>query len=75
MLTPEFQQQSNGYPGYTGFWGTIESATPRDITADPKNLTVSYTVDYVRTDGGRSTENVTLQLVEQGDGFLIAGES
>ena len=75
MLTPQFQQQSNGYAGYSGFWGTVESASPRDVTADPKALTVSYTVDYVMTNGRQSTQDVTLQLAREGDGFLIAGES
>jgi hypothetical protein len=32
-------------------------------------------VDYVMANGGQSTEDVTLQLVRNGDGFLIAGES
>ena len=66
MLTPQFQQQSNGYGGYSGFWGTVESATPRDVTADPKALTVSYTVDYVMTNGRQSTQDVTLQLAREG---------
>ena len=35
MLTPEFQEASNGFEGYSGFWGTVESATPSNITADP----------------------------------------
>jgi hypothetical protein len=75
MLTPQFQEQSNGYGGYSGFWSTVESASPRDITADPASLTVSYTVDYVMTNGRQSTQDVTLQLAREGDGFLIAGES
>ena len=53
MLTPEFQEASNGFEGYSGFWGTVESATPSGITADPESLTVTYTVDYVMKDGRR----------------------
>jgi serine/threonine protein kinase len=75
MLTPEFQQASNGFGGYSGFWGTVESATPRDISADPESLTVNYTVDYVMEDGREQTDDVSLQLVRQDDTYLIAGEA
>jgi serine/threonine protein kinase len=75
MLTPEFQEASNGFEGYSGFWGTVESATPRDITADPESLTVTYTVDYVMEDGRQTTDDVSLQLVRQDDSYLIAGEA
>ncbi|KRF30559.1 serine/threonine-protein kinase [Nocardioides sp. Soil805] len=75
MLTPQFQQASNGFEGYSGFWGTVESATPRDITADPESLTVTYTVDYVMESGREDTDDVSLQLVRQDDTYLIAGEA
>ncbi len=75
MLTPEFQEASNGFEGYSGFWGTVESATPRDISADPESLTVTYTVDYVMQDGRQTTDDVSLQLVRQDDSYLIAGEA
>ncbi len=75
MLTPEFQQASNGFGGYSGFWGTVESATPRDITADPDSLTVTYTVDYVMTSGREESDDVSLQLVQQDGGYLIDGEA
>ena len=74
MLTPEFQAESGGIEDYTGFWSTIESATPRAIKADPSSLTTTYTIDYVTTSGQTQTEQGRLQLEEQGDGFLIAGE-
>ena len=74
MLTPEFQSASGGIEGYTGFWSTIESATPRAIKADPRSLTTTYTIDYVTTSGQTRTEQGQLQLEQQGDGFLIAGE-
>ncbi len=74
MLTPEFQAESGGIEGYTGFWSTIESATPRAIKADPRSLTTTYTIDFVTTSGQTRTEQGQLQLEQQGDGFLIAGE-
>ena len=74
MLTPEFQAESGGIERYTGFWSTIESATPRAIKADPGSLTTTYTIDFVTTSGQTRTEQGRLQLEEQGDGFLIAGE-
>ncbi|MGF9754843.1 serine/threonine-protein kinase [Microvirga sp. 0TCS3.31] len=74
MLTPEFQSASGGIDGYTGFWSTIESATPRAIKADPRTLSTTYTIDFVTTSGQTRTEQGQLQLEQQGDGFLIAGE-
>jgi hypothetical protein len=75
MLTPEFQKASNGFEGYSGFWGTVESATPSRITADPESLTVTYTVDYVMENGDENSDDVSLQLVRQDDTYLIAGEA
>ena len=75
MLTPTFQQASGKYGGYHGFWKNVESATPTNIRADPSAMTVSYDVDYVKTDGSTSSDHVTLQLVESGSSFLIAGEA
>jgi serine/threonine protein kinase len=75
MLTPEFQKASKNYGGYHGFWKTVESATPSNVQADPRAMTVSYDVDYVKTDGSTSSDHVTLQLVKNGSSFLIAGEA
>ena len=75
MLTPAFQQESGKFGGYHGFWKKVESATPSNIRADPAAMTVSYDVDYVKTDGTTSSDHVTLQLVENGSSFLIAGEA
>jgi serine/threonine protein kinase len=75
MLTPSFQRASNGFAGYQGFWGTIRLATARDISPDPAAMTVTYGVDYVKTDGSRSSGLVTLRLVRQGSTYLIDGES
>jgi serine/threonine protein kinase len=73
MLTPSFQAESGGFGKYQQFWRTISSATPRDITPDPAAMTVTYAVDYVRTDGSNASDRVTLQLVEGGSSYLIAG--
>jgi serine/threonine protein kinase len=74
MLTPEFQAASGGFEGYSGFWSTIESATPRDIRADPQSLTTTYTIEFVTGSGRTTTEQGSLQLARQGDRLLIAGE-
>ena len=37
MLTPEFQDASGGFERYSGFWSTISSARPYDITFDPRH--------------------------------------
>ena len=74
MLTTGFQKESGGFGRYQQFWRGFSSATPRDIAADPATLSVSYGVDYVRTDGGTTTDEVTLQLVRNGSSYLINGE-
>jgi serine/threonine protein kinase len=74
MLTPAFQSQSGGFGSYQGFWSTIRSATPSNITADPSALTVSYDVAYVKTDNSRTSDHVTLQLVKHASSYLINGE-
>ena len=76
MLTPGFQKASGGFGAYKKFWDQWSSAIPANIEADPDALTVNYDITYTREDGGADeSDNVTLQLVEDGDGFLIAGES
>jgi serine/threonine protein kinase len=75
MLTTGFQKESGGFDRYQDFWSTISSATPHDITPDPADLTVSYGVDYLKTDGSSSSDQVTLQLVRDGSSYLINGES
>ena len=74
MLTPEFQEESGGYEGYTGFWSTISSARPYDIAVDPDSLTTTYTIDYVTTSGRTTTQQGRLQLTRDGGDYLIAGE-
>ena len=75
QLTPEFQDQSGGLDGYSGFWDTIATATPSNIEPDADNLTVSYDVAYVRDDGGHRSDSVSLDLDFEGGKYLIAGES
>ena len=74
MLTPGFQDASGKYGKYHGFWKNIESASASNIQADPGAMTVSYDVDYVKSDGSTSSDHVTLDLVKQGSSYLIAGE-
>ena len=73
-LTPEFQNASNGYGSYRGYWATVESAEVRESSASPEDMTVSYLVHYVKKDGSEEDDRVTLRLVEQGGELLIAGE-
>jgi eukaryotic-like serine/threonine-protein kinase len=71
MLTPAYQNVSGGFGGYSGFWATIRSATPSNVTADPGQMTVTYDVAYVKANGDRTTEHHTLQLVPDGSSYLI----
>jgi hypothetical protein len=74
QLTPKFQQESGGYGGYKGFWDTVESATPSNVEADEDAMTVSYDVSYRMKDGSRRQDSSTLELVRDGDSYLIDGE-
>ena len=74
LLTPEFQQASNGIDGYTGFWDTIDSAQLVSVSARPRALDVDYTVLYTRTDGSQSRDFVSLELEFENGDYLIAGE-
>ena len=75
MLTPEFQEASGGFGGYSGYWNTIESAELVDITTNPEDLTVSYTVDYLKKTGEEVSDEVFLQLAFRRGRYLIAAES
>jgi serine/threonine protein kinase len=75
MLTPTFQKISGGFDRYQQFWQGYRSATPRNITSDSQAMTVTYDVDYVKTDGSTSSDHVTLNLVANGSSYLINGES
>lgn len=73
MLTPEFQDQSNGLQGYEDFWDQVRNAKILSISADPEALEVSYRYRYVRP-GGPTVDDVTLQLSFEDGSYLIAGE-
>jgi len=75
MLTPDFQAASGGLEGYRSFWDTNETADITAFSADPEALTVSYTVEYQKTDGSKVTDDVGLALVYQDGTYKIAGES
>jgi len=74
MLTPDFQRASGGFGKYKRYWDQWSSAVPANIEADGETLEVSYTITYDREDGESQVDDVTLELVEDGDGFLIAAE-
>jgi hypothetical protein len=72
MLTADYQRESGGIEGYKGFWGDVSDVDVQKVSADEDALTVSYTYSY-DYEGARRTEDVTLQLEQTDDGFLIAG--
>lgn len=74
-LTPGFQSESGGFGSYQGFWRTVRSATPSNVTADVGAMTVTYDVDYLMRNGRSTSDRVTLQLVRDGSGYRIDGES
>ncbi|MEJ7635826.1 serine/threonine-protein kinase [Aeromicrobium sp.] len=72
MLTPDYQQESGGIEGYRGFWSGVSDLDVKTLQGDPETLTVSYTYEY-EYQGERRAEDVTLQLEESDESFLIAG--
>jgi len=72
MLTPEYQVESKGLPGYESFWGDVRNAKILSISADPASLRVTYRYRYVKP-GGPRVEDVTLRLTYTDGTFLIAG--
>ena len=76
LLTPEYQDESNGIDGYRGFWDTVASTKLDSAQADPERMTVDYRYTYVVRGDGRRTEDVSLLLELTDDGrYLIAGEA
>ena len=76
MLTSSFQKQSGGIGGYTGFWGTIQIADVLSFgTTDPDRLTVNYQVEYLKTSGDKTRDDVTLELEYRDGSYLINGEA
>ena len=73
-LSRDFQRESGGFGQYKKFWESIESARVTSIDADPEDLKVEYTVDYVAEDGRQVSDKVKLELVYADGGYLIADE-
>jgi eukaryotic-like serine/threonine-protein kinase len=72
LLTPRFQQDCcTSEASYAGYWNTIETASLRDVKANPGQMTVAYTITWDPVDRGPEDEDVTLGLVENGDSYLI----
>lgn len=74
-LTPQFQEESGNFGQYQKFWSDIQTADIVDFRADPETMSVTYTVEYLRKDGRKTTDEVTLHLEGSDGNFLIAGES
>jgi eukaryotic-like serine/threonine-protein kinase len=74
-LTPRFQEHVGSYGDYAGYWNTIESATLRDVRADPRAMTVSYIITWdPKGPRGKEDESVVLELVKENGRYLIDWE-
>jgi hypothetical protein len=74
-LTPAFQAASGSFGQYRKFWKGIRTADLVASDPDPERRRISYTVEYLHTDGGKTSDDVTLQLEGTDGDYLIAGES
>jgi len=74
MLTPDFQAASGGFGRYNSFWKSIRTADVVAARADPASRRISYTVDYLRRDGTRTSDEVTLTLQGTDGEYLISDE-
>ena len=72
LLTPSYQRAS---PRYEEFWGSVSEPRIQEISADPDAMQVTYTYSYEVEGEGRRTETVTLDLVQEGEDLLIAGDA
>ena len=68
MLTADYQARS---PEYSDFWGSVKNPKLLDVSADPADMTVTYTYRYQQKGVGKREETVTLHLVREGDVLLI----
>ncbi|WP_296604834.1 hypothetical protein [Nocardioides sp.] len=75
MLTPGFQDASGGFGRYNSFWKKIATADVLSAEPDPASRQISYTVEYQRRDGSKTTDDVTLRLDGTDERYLISGES
>ncbi len=72
MLTPKFQQESGGFDKYQRFWDPATNGKVLSISADPKDLTVSYQVHF---DNFHNGPGPTVLDLKYADGrYLIDGE-
>ncbi|KQX61952.1 serine/threonine-protein kinase [Angustibacter sp. Root456] len=71
QLTPKMQEAAGGRDGYEGFWSTIDSVSVDELKADAKKGRADVTLTYTRTDGTTSTEQHRLEIVRDGDRYLI----
>jgi hypothetical protein len=74
MLTPAFQDESNGLSGYEGFWGDVRGVKLLDVSADPDTLEVSYTYRYSKPQEGATEDDVVLKLTYANGRYLIDQE-
>ncbi|MVU83221.1 protein kinase [Nocardia sp. ET3-3] len=70
-LTVRYQGVLGGYDAYRNYWGTVDSVTVRDVSADVSELTVTYRLTLHFTDGRSQTETRRAQVVALGGGYLI----
>ncbi len=72
MLTPKFQRESGGLDTYREFWSDVGTGRVHDISADPRNLVVSYRVRFDNFGSGRRP--TVLDLAFHDGRYLIDGE-
>ncbi|MFS3128785.1 protein kinase domain-containing protein [Nocardioides sp. Bht2] len=74
MLTPAFQQKSNSWTAYRGWWKQVRAAQLLSVDADPLAMTVQYRVRYTMANGGTRTEDISLDLAYDNGTYRITGE-
>ncbi len=72
MLTPKFQRDSGGLDSYREFWRPARNGRVLSISADPRDLSVSYQVRFDNWDNGPGP--TVLDLVFDDGRYLIDGE-
>jgi hypothetical protein len=72
MLTPKFQQESGGFDKYQRFWDPATNGKVLSISADPKDLSVSYQVHFDNFHNGPGP--TVLDLKYEDGKYLIDGE-
>lgn len=70
-LTPRYQGDIGGFTAYQAFWGTVESASADQLSANPGNSTVTYRLRLRYPDGRTAEETRRARLVPNGNSFLI----